>query len=833
MGILPTLVLTSDALSNGTTIVLDSSNGATVCPQKLGGTWTPSINYCAISQTGGLTVSAGTTLQIKSGVRLQDFSGITNDGKIENYGRIDVGAIFTAGLFDNENGGLIFITIGFHPLVVSGTFTNKAGATVTNGGGNITILAGETLDNSGTLQNNGSLTNYGTILNNKNAVFSNAPTDISLGSITNLGQITNNGNMDDQGDLANVYDGVITNNNNFTVYSATIVNNGTIDNFDNMSLLSGSLTVQTSGTMLNEAGWLDFDSHSSASISGDLENGVNAGSKAILSNYGSIQILTGANLTNTGTINNFGSIINGGVFTNFADGTVTNLNTPALGTITNTGLIDNYGALSNAYSIANNGGQIINEEGATITNTGTIANTGGTFTNSHSGTIVNYGSVTNNAESYLDNYGVLKNYAQVTNVGSMNNAGGGTIDNNGGTLYNNGGVLDNFNDGIINNNLASTASSISNNGGTINNYDNGYINNAYQLSTINNNENSFINNNQGGVITIYAGTMNNNEGVLTNDGGAIYNKAGSVINNKGGTIANENNGTLSNQGSIFNYLGGVMNNELGATTTNSGMLQNNGDISNDPATFNNQGTFYNNDSFTNAVGSSINNYGLLNNTATFTNDGSLTSLCDGTITGITAGGSGTTTTQACGTPSITTKGKILYSGSVTINGTSDPLARVTLYDGAKQIGSTVSNSTGNWNLTLTTLTPGKYSFKTQALGIDGNSPKSSASKIELLLGTETVISCNPNPLDNGESTVCTVTVSSIDLVPVGSVSFSANSTGIFNSTSCTLTKINSSGSSCAVLFTPNSTENYTISGSYGGDSDHMGSRGEVQLIVDP
>jgi hypothetical protein len=83
------------------------------------------------------------------------------------------------------------------------------------------------------------------------------------------------------------------------------------------------------------------------------------------------------------------------------------------------------------------------------------------------------------------------------------------------------------------------------------------------------------------------------------------------------------------------------------------------------------------------------------------------------------------------------------------------------------------------------------------------------------------------------ATVTDTTSSGTKTAPAGTVSWKASvSGGSFTSSTCTLTPISSSKSSCQVTYTaPFAAGNDTITGSYGGDGTHGKSFGKATLAI--
>lgn len=107
----------------------------------------------------------------------------------------------------------------------------------------------------------------------------------------------------------------------------------------------------------------------------------------------------------------------------------------------------------------------------------------------------------------------------------------------------------------------------------------------------------------------------------------------------------------------------------------------------------------------------------------------------------------------------------------------------------------------------------------------------------LVRTTSTMVSCNPPSVAVNQPTTCTAVVtdtsSGSPIAPTGMVSFSSSGSGMFSSSSCTLSPISSSASSCSVNYTPNpgSEGTHTITATYPGDANHSGSSGTFKLSV--
>jgi hypothetical protein len=104
--------------------------------------------------------------------------------------------------------------------------------------------------------------------------------------------------------------------------------------------------------------------------------------------------------------------------------------------------------------------------------------------------------------------------------------------------------------------------------------------------------------------------------------------------------------------------------------------------------------------------------------------------------------------------------------------------------------------------------------------------------------TGTAVSCSPSSVATGSSTLCTATVTNTasgSSAPAGTVLFSADGTGAFSASGCSLGATSSSSSNCSVSFTPDAvgSGSRNITGSYPGDASHSASSGSGALAVTP
>ncbi len=844
--LIPALIYVNAASSM--TINLTTSSGSTVCPKQLGGSWVTKSSTCNLSGAG-LTLPSGTTLVVGKGVIVN--GNFTNQGMIQNYGTFNVAATDHSGDFENENGGVVNIGIASHFMIdvvftnlSNGTFNNPAGTVVVNSGGTLDNEAGGVVVNSAAINVLGTLLNAGTIVNT-NSAMSNGIIMIS-GKATNAGIINN-------GPALDILSGGSLTNNKILNSPGTLSNNGTLVNSGTANLTGTTnnyAVITNNGPMTNSLAFYNFGSftNNNATI-------VNSGSfydqGGSLTNHGTWNNTANAllwnegktsKITNDGTIINSGQLMNGAGYSN--------------PTIYNYGTISNSGIFTNAYTVSSSG---------TISNSGKMnLNSGTSFAafdveNSPKGQISLTGSMHSIGESYFYNSGTFQvgpggiflwngrftNSGNFTNdgstdfygttTGSVTNKGSfvneGTLDNhanflNSGQLLNDGPFHNFANVGNSSEGLTLTNTGTFVSEGTLTNQGTFLIQGGAMLNV------TYATFTNGGTLVIASNGQFNNF-ATTNSTGSIENH-GTVTN--GGTLYTDlftNDGTLHLLISSLTVVNTNFYNEIifgspgvivdqgaflmcgGGNIINSGVISNAGDLETDST-----GT--------------ITNYGVVNNTGTIESAGTLVDDCNGTIYG---GGSATITTLACRTPviKVPAQGDILTTSHITVNGTANPRATITVFAGKSSLGKITANATGYWSLKTFALSNGTNILRAQASGVDGNSPNSSSVTISIVLKkVAAFIVCSPGSLASGSKTICTITVkdsSSSPITPTGTVKLSSSLSGTFNATSCTLVAVNGTTARCAVSFTPSSTGSYTLTASYSGDNYHIAASAKTVLTV--
>lgn len=99
--------------------------------------------------------------------------------------------------------------------------------------------------------------------------------------------------------------------------------------------------------------------------------------------------------------------------------------------------------------------------------------------------------------------------------------------------------------------------------------------------------------------------------------------------------------------------------------------------------------------------------------------------------------------------------------------------------------------------------------------------------------TTTSVTCSPASVRLGLASTCTATVTSDAIHPSGSVSFSSDSSGTFDSTACALVQLGGNKARCSVHYSPSGvgSGSHTITASYTGDPVSAPSSGMTTLTV--
>lgn len=169
--------------------------------------------------------------------------------------------------------------------------------------------------------------------------------------------------------------------------------------------------------------------------------------------------------------------------------------------------------------------------------------------------------------------------------------------------------------------------------------------------------------------------------------------------------------------------------------------------------------------------------------------------------------------------------KVSDSTSVGISITPTGTVTFSSLGGTFGSGASCSLSAGTCSVTFTP-TPGSEGAVLVEAGYSGDVDHySSAASVGVTATTRSVtvsVMCAPSSIFPAQSTTCTVTVTDFDtgspIVPTGTVHFSANVSGTFTPTDCTL-----SSGSCSVSYstpTIGPPTTIAITATYSGDTDH-------------
>jgi hypothetical protein len=171
--------------------------------------------------------------------------------------------------------------------------------------------------------------------------------------------------------------------------------------------------------------------------------------------------------------------------------------------------------------------------------------------------------------------------------------------------------------------------------------------------------------------------------------------------------------------------------------------------------------------------------------------------------------------------------------TATVSGTS-PSGTVSWFSDGSGVfsSSTCDLAAGTCSVTFTPSTAlGSPQTITATYGGDSSYGASSGNTTLTVLqrSSSTMLACSPSPGQVGVPATCTVTVTDTDggatITPTGTVSFSSNNVGAFDSVTCTL----DANGTCSVNFTPSQAGPTTITASYSGDYDHLASSGTFVL----
>lgn len=238
----------------------------------------------------------------------------------------------------------------------------------------------------------------------------------------------------------------------------------------------------------------------------------------------------------------------------------------------------------------------------------------------------------------------------------------------------------------------------------------------------------------------------------------------------------------------------------------------------------------------NNINGTIINRGVLENDATVNNSGTIANYCPGVVNGNPILGN-PVQNHLCAPPApfITTpSGSVFHTTTPTITGVSEQNTTITLFDGTITIGTGVSDFTGNWSTTTSSLALGAHNITSTATNSLGSSPPSPSIIIFIVIKdpTLTSLACASSTL-LGVGSGCVVTVTDTGIAPStphGLVNFQTNTNGIFNPTSCSLSGAGASAT-CSVNYTPSVVGSHGITASYVGDAGHSSSNSTSTIGV--
>jgi hypothetical protein len=276
-----------------------------------------------------------------------------------------------------------------------------------------------------------------------------------------------------------------------------IISGGVLTNFLEFTILSGTVSIESGGALINDA-----------------EEGV-----FVVDEIGS--------LYNYGTIDNYSRLKNSWAFGNRLGSVFNNYAGAAL---TNTRGMDQRGSLSNDGSFLNSV-DVFSGDGAALQNVG---------------------DWTNSSDSTFTNLGVVENFGTMTNSGFMTNrlgASGGITQGK----FNNRNTINNLVDGEISNEHRwfNRSGSVINNSGT--------FTNSIRGLGLSNEAGSTINNLDGG--TFHADQVVNSSGQISNAGSFDISVTGAIGDTGGGTYTQSNGSTIVNgqlAASVIDIQGGSL-----------------------------------------------------------------------------------------------------------------------------------------------------------------------------------------------------------------------------------------------------------------------------------
>jgi collagen type VII alpha len=325
--------------------------------------------------------------------------------------------------------------------------------------------------------------------------------------------------------------------------------------------------------------------------------------------------------------------------------------------------------------------------------------------------------------------------------------------------------------------------------------------------------------------------------------------AGQTITVQPGLPLDLNGDQLVNDGTVV-LQGNTISNGNGPTAVFNGSIENSGALDltvTDPSYVNELDA-----SVTNSHSGTVTVAGVVGqsegvNGITFTNDGTVT-LAPTTLWNMYGGA--TFTDEADGTlvpqiASASSFGTISVGGTMTAAGTIAPALTGGYTPPSGQEFDVLVTGNGSFHGTYT----GTFATVGSGFTVDYTNAPANPGYVGVVYGgssapaptvdpTSTSVSCSPSSVLAGGASTCTATVTdsatSGASTPTGAVTFtSAPTTGAFGSSgSCTLAATGTTGkASCQLTFSPAAAGSYTITGSYGADTNHHTSSGTSSLTA--
>src|SRR5437867_83462 len=199
----------------------------------------------------------------------------------------------------------------------------------------------------------------------------------------------------------------------------------------------------------------------------------------------------------------------------------------------------------------------------------------------------------------------------------------------------------------------------------------------------------------------------------------------------------------------------------------------------------------------------------------------------------------TTTTASCSPSTVVVNQPSSCTATVTdtFSAPTAPTGLLTFTPGGTCTLENPTSNSASCSITITLTSTGSVTVSASYGGDSSHGTSTGVTTVTVNpRATSTVITCSPNPVASSAAADCAATVTDTDVgiasTPSGSVGFVSNSTGTFSATSCTLVSTSTAGvAKCSVSYTPSANGHHGITGTYGGDSTHVGSNGSATETV--